>query len=60
MAWKRRPICRAASIVSSSRQPFGNVYRWSLDVVQPESISSAIAVSAETRMASGVSRAQIG
>ena len=53
-------MSRAASIVSSSRQPFGNTYRWSLDVVQPDSISSAMAVSADTRMASGVSRAQTG
>jgi hypothetical protein len=33
---------------------------WSLAVVQPESISSAIAILVLTAIASGVSRAQIG
>ncbi len=54
------PIDAAASMVSSSRMPFGNRYRWSLVVVQPDSSSSAIAVCVETFAISGVSRAQTG
>ena len=59
-AWKRRPSVCAASIVSSSRPPFGWRYRWSLAVVQPDSMSSAIATCADTLSISGVSRAQTG
>lgn len=39
---------------SSSRAPFGYRYRWSLVVVQPDSISSAMAVWVETWIISGV------
>jgi hypothetical protein len=36
------------------------MYRWSLEVVQPDRISSAMAVWVDTAIISGVSRAQIG
>src|SRR5256885_13105774 len=48
------PICCAAAMESSSRAPFGYRYRWSLVVVQPDSISSAMAVWVETWIISGV------
>jgi hypothetical protein len=53
-AWKRRPMRRATSMVSSRRAPFGNRYWWSLEVVQPDTRSSAIATSAAVANISGV------
>ena len=60
VAVKRMPMSAAASMLSSSRAPFGNRYRWSDEQVQPDSASSANPSRAEARMSPGVIRDQIG
>ena len=60
VAVKRMPSSAATSMVSSSRQPLGNRYKWSELVEQPESISSAMATRVATRSMSGVILPQTG